>query len=199
MTHYGKKIFEIFFFSFFESTYFNSCKSAKRNFSKNFCPENLPGRARKTRFGPYLENQVIFWHAVFASCSAMMSTAFWRIFRKIVRAIFEKSWKNLISGHFLPSGGRAKFFWDMRSSPSSSPYWGLTSCKNSEKSYDSIFRKVRKSVILGQILPFLPSGGRAKFFFENRALSVFIIYHEITPCQKLEKSYDGKYQNSDIT
>ena len=44
----------------------------------------------------------------------------------------------------------------------------------------------------------LPSGGQAKFFFENRALSLFIIYEELTPCQKLENSYDWKYQNSDI-
>ena len=125
----------------------------------------------------------------------LLSPNFMPSFRKIVRAVSEKSWKNLIFGHFLPSGGRAKFFLDMRSSLSSSPYWGLTSCKKSERSYDSIFRKVRKTVILGQILPFLPSGGRAKFFFENRALSLFIIYHKLTPCQKLENSYDGKYQN----
>ena len=125
----------------------------------------------------------------------MMSTTFWRIFRKIVRAVSEKSWKNLIFGHFLPSGGRAKFFLGMRSSLSSSPYWGLTSCKKSEKTNDSIFHKVRKSVILGQILPFLPSGGRAKFFFENRASSLCLVYWRLTWCKKLEKTNDGKYEN----
>ena len=161
----------------------------KKIFEK-FWRQNLPGHARKTRFRPYLEKKLIFLHAVFASCSIMISTTFWRIFRQIVRAVSEISWKNLIFGHFLPSGGRANFFLDMRSSLSSSPYWGLTSCKKSERSYDSIFRKVRKSVILGQILPFLPSGGQGNFFFENWALSLFSCNNFASLCKKLEISYD---------
>ena len=46
------------------------------------------------------------------------------------------------------------------------------------------------SVILGQILPFLPSGGRGKFFFENRALLFFSYYNFAPLCKKLEKSLE---------
>ena len=37
--------------------------------------------------------------------------------------------------------------------------------------------------------------GWTKFFFENRASSLFYIYQSLTSCKKSEKSNDGKYEN----
>ena len=41
----------------------------------------------------YLENRTFAGHAVFASTSELISSTFWSIFSKIVRAVFEKKSK----------------------------------------------------------------------------------------------------------
>ena len=51
--------------------------------------------------------------------------------------------KNFIFGPFLPKIGKTRIFLKNRALSLFNPYWPLTSCKKSEKSYDSIPRKSR--------------------------------------------------------
>ena len=49
----------------------------------------------------YLENGEKFEHTVFAGCSILISSTFWSILAKIVRAVFQKKSKNSYFDHVI--------------------------------------------------------------------------------------------------
>ena len=60
----------------------------------------------------YLENGAKSWHAVFAGCSILISSTFWSILAKIVRAVLEKKSKNRHFDHIFVLYGWTRFFSD---------------------------------------------------------------------------------------
>ena len=90
----------------------------------------------------YLENRAKFGHAVFAGCSILISSTFWSILTKIVRAVFEKKSKNHHFDHIFVLFGWSKIFLDNPASSLFSLYQCLTSCKVSRKSLEPFLRKM---------------------------------------------------------
>ena len=70
------------------------------------------------------------------------------------------------------------------------PSWAF-----SAKSRDSIFLKMAKTFKNGHFLHNYANYAKMGFFLENRALSVFLHFWNITPCQISEKTNDRKYEN----
>ena len=60
----------------------------------------------------YLENGAKYWHAVFACCSILISSTFWSILAKIVRAVFQKNSKNPNFDHVFVLCGWTGIFSD---------------------------------------------------------------------------------------
>ena len=60
----------------------------------------------------YLENGEKFEHAVFAGCSILISSTFWSILAKIVRAVFQKKSKNPYFDHVIVLYGWTGIFSD---------------------------------------------------------------------------------------
>ena len=60
----------------------------------------------------YLENRAKLLHAVFAGCSILISSTFWSVLKKIVRAIFEKKSKNCYFDHIFVLYGWTGIFSD---------------------------------------------------------------------------------------
>jgi len=88
----------------------------------------------------YLENGASFWRAVFFCWSVLFSSTFWPKMSKIVRVVFEKSWKNLI---FCYKIAYKKFFGWFFENPALSvslAYYSLTSCQKSRKSLEAFLR-----------------------------------------------------------
>ena len=91
---------------------------------------------------------------------------------------------------FCPKKGQRDFFLKNLFWPLFTPYCPLTSCKKSEKTNDSIFFKVSKTLFRAHFGPFWPKKGPRDFFFENRAPSLFSLYGPLTSCKKSEKTND---------
>ena len=92
----------------------------------------------------YLENREKFGHAVFAGCSILISSTFWSILAKIVRAVFEKKSKNHHFVHIFVLFGWSKIFLDNPALWLFSVYRCLTLCKVSRKSLEPFLRKTTK-------------------------------------------------------
>jgi len=114
-------------------------------------------------------------------------TQFAKKWKKIFSKFFE-IFENSILGTFGPKKGQRDFFLKNLIRPLFTPYIPLTSCKKSEKTNDSILRKIPKTSFLGHFWPFLAIFGQMHFFLKNRAPSVFIIYGPLTSCKKSEKT-----------
>ena len=84
----------------------------------------------------YLENGNFFGHAVFARTSESISSTFWSILSKIVRAVFEKKSKKCHFDHIFVLYGWTGVFFKNPAVAHLSPFWYLTTCKVSEKSLE---------------------------------------------------------------
>ena len=82
----------------------------------------------------YLENGSFPGHAVFASCSILISSTFWASFIKIVRAVFEKKSKKCHFDHIFVLYGWTSIFFKNPAVAVSLPYGCLTPCKVWKKS-----------------------------------------------------------------
>ena len=63
------------------------------------------------------------------------------------------------------------------------------------KSNDSIFLKMPKTFKNGHFLHIIRSYPKTGFIFKNPKTLFSYIYNDLTSCQKLEKTNDGKYDN----
>ena len=82
----------------------------------------------------YLENGNFFGHAVFARTSESISSTFWSILIKIVRAVFEKKSKKCHFDHIFGLFGWSKIFLDNPALSLRTSHRCLTSCKKSGRS-----------------------------------------------------------------
>ena len=89
----------------------------------------------------YLENEKRFWRAVFFCWSVLFSSTFWPKIIKIVRVVFEKSWKNLIFRHKIAYKKNLGFFSGNPKMSLFIIYQCLTSCQISEKSLERLTGK----------------------------------------------------------
>ena len=166
----------------------------KKIFGKKFS-----GPRKIGRFRPYLGQKWFFWHAVFCKSSKMIHSNYICNLNKIVRAVFEKSGKNLIFGHF------GHFFLAISREPKFSRTCGFL--QNVEldvlfrfkpfpdKTNTKFFLKVPKTSFLGYFGPFLPNFGKMGVFPKNRASSLFFTYWPPKHSRKSEKTNGGKYEN----
>ena len=111
-------------------------------------PRNCPKTIQKgTKNWPFsapfktVSNVNIWRHAVFAGSSILISSTFWSILTKIVRAVFEKKSKNRHFDHIFVLFGWSKFFLDNPALSLFSVYRCLTLCKVLRKSLEPFLRK----------------------------------------------------------
>ena len=90
--------------------------------------------------------------------------------------------------HFLPHISRTRFLPDMQFSQKDAHYWPLLSCRISKKTNEDFSRKSRKTPFWPRFDPFLPQISTPWFFFEKRALSLFLHYCDLTSCKKSKKT-----------
>ena len=76
---------------------------------------------------------------------------------------FFENFENFIFGTFCPKKGQNDFFLKNLIRPLFTPYIPLTSCKKSEKTNDSILRKIPKTSFLGHFWPFFAVFGQIWF------------------------------------
>jgi len=89
----------------------------------------------------YLENGASFWRAVFFCWSVSFSSTFWPKIIKIVKVVFEKSWKNLIFSYKIAYKKKLGIFSGNRALSLLSLYHCLTSYQKLERSLEPFSRK----------------------------------------------------------
>ena len=112
-----------------------------------------------------------------------------------LRKLMKTFWENLEKTHFdprltpvWPYISRTRFLPDMRFSLKDAHYWCLLPCRISKKTNEDFSRKSRKTPFWPRFDPFLPQISTPWFFFENRALSLFLHYCCLTSCKKSKKT-----------
>ena len=87
-----------------------------------------------------------------------------------------------------PYISRTRFLPDMRFSLKDAHYRPLLICIKSKKTNEDFSRKSRKTPFWPRFDPFLPQISTPWFFFENRALSLFLPYWWLTSCKISKKT-----------
>ena len=93
-----------------------------------------------------------------------------------------------ILDNFRPKWGKWRFFSKKAFGTFFSRLQALTSCKVSEKSYEGIPIKMRKTSIFGHFGQFLDKMGETGFFFKKALGKFFPPFWVITNCKVSEKS-----------
>ena len=107
-------------------------------------------------------------------------TQFWEIIEKV------QFWA--ILGPFCPIWAKPDFSQTCGWYPVTPHHMMLTFRPFLAKTNDSILRNYRKSPFSGHFGHFLPKFGQTRFFPQNRALSLLIIYGPLTSNKKSEKT-----------
>ena len=105
--------------------------------------------------------------------------------------MLRKSQKTLFLGQksaIMGQYGPKKIFRKKRTPSPFNNYYFLLSCKKSENFNDKMLRKLQKTLFSGQKSAIMAQNGQIRFFFKNRAPSLFKLGNFLSSCKKSEKS-----------